>query len=82
MSLVPDVSPFVEVYLTAPLPQQQPGSRIASVQSGSEVTETTMSIDDFKAENQKIASTHGAAEKRQLPDVGLSGFVLRTPERL
>lgn len=69
VSLVPDVSPFVEVYLTAPLPQQNTGSRIASVDSGSEVIETTMSVEDFKAENAKIASSRGSAEKRQLPDV-------------
>jgi len=65
-SLVPDIAPFVEVYLTAPLPQQKPDSRIASIGG---ITETTMSIDDFKADNNKIASAHDTAQKRQLPSV-------------
>lgn len=80
-SLVPDVAPFVEVYLTAPLPQQQPNSRIASTDGDAGTIETTMSVEDFKAENMRIASHHGAAEKRQQSGVSRASRALQTSLR-
>lgn len=77
VSLVPDVTPFVEVYLTAPLPQQKPDSRIASINS--KITHTTMSVDDFKAEIAKVASSRAGAEKRQASGVSFSTYSSRSP---
>ena len=75
---MPDVAPFVEVYLAAPLPQQQPNSRIASIDGSTDTVETTMSIEDLKAENMRIASHHGAAEKRPQSGVSRADRALQT----
>ena len=77
-SLVLYAARFVEIYLTGPLPQHQLNSKIMTDDGNAGIRETTMVIDDSKAENERISSHHGAAEKRQQPGASRASGALQT----
>ncbi|KAM0717765.1 hypothetical protein Q7P37_006097 [Cladosporium fusiforme] len=65
VSIVPDVEPFLDVYVTTPLPQQ------TRLLAGGEIVEATCSVDEYKAmldETAKIQGGKSAFEKRQASD--------------